>query len=398
MRVFFLLFFSVFVLHAQTIELEEIVQKLRSEHPMAKAIQALEHAHHWQNRAVASGEPLALVAEGSYAKPDMQKSAYEYGVGIEKNIMHPDVKKQTLLSTKYENEADILQRKHTFALLENDVRSLYHESCLQMQSKEDYFAALRSYEILYSKKAKAYEYKEISKKELLMLQIELDRLRGEYKLHEHELQTAHDALNAKILLPSLQNRELSCRDMLPLVKEVTFDVQNTTLKEESFEKKILMQQSDFAKHDVLFDSFTLGAFYAQEMDREKFTLSLSLPLNFTSSYSEEKRTEALHKKSTLLHEKEEAILQKASDKVLFTRELQQNLQSIETHKAILQKYENELMPLLKSAYELGEDSVSEYILGQREFLRLKGEFADSLKKYYKTLFQLYGVLQTKDEL
>ncbi|MEK6658594.1 MAG: hypothetical protein AABY36_02805, partial [Campylobacterota bacterium] len=65
-------------------------------------------------------------------------------------------------------------------------------------------------------------------------------------------------------------------------------------------------------------------------------------------------------------------------------------------KSMVEKYENELMPLVKSAYALGEDSAIEYLLSQRELLRLKEELATQHKKYYETLFKLYSVLQIKE--
>lgn len=73
--------------------------------------------------------------------------------------------------------------------------------------------------------------------------------------------------------------------------------------------------------------------------------------------------------------------------------LSQNFQDTSTLESIVQRYENELMPLIESAYRLGEDSAIEYLLGRQEMWKLKKELTQDQKKYYRTLFELYGVLE-----
>lgn len=392
---FFLLVCSLF-LHATTLSLDEILQKLKHEHPTAKSIQSLEYANNSQNKAVSSREALGFFAEGTYAKPTLDKSGYEYGVGVEQKFMHPSVKKSTIEYVKYQNEAEILSLKHDFALLENEVRLLYHINCLNQKNIEQYKESFLAYEALYMKKEKSYKYGEISKKELLVLQIELDRLKNEYKLYENEVKISRDNLQSKILLPLFKDKELSCKDIKPVTKEFDFDIKDETLDEQSLSKKIQSLQSDFDRYNAPFDSFALGASYKNELDTDRFTVALSVPLNFTTSINEESRAAALHKKSAAQYEKESLKLQKASNTEALKKELAQSFESITAQKAMVEKYENELMPLVKSAYALGEDSAIEYLLSQRELLRLKEELTAQHKKYYETLFKLYSVLQIKE--
>lgn len=392
---FFLLVCSLF-LHATTLSLDEILQKLKHEHPTAKSIQSLEYANNSQNKAVSSREALGFFAEGTYAKPTLDKSGYEYGVGVEQNFMHPSVKKSAIKSAKYASDAEILSLKHDFALLENEVRLLYHINCLNQKNIEQYKKSFLAYEALYMKKEKSYKYGEISKKELLQLQIELERLKNEYKFYENEVKISRDNLQSKILLPFFKDKELSCKDIKTVTNELPFNDAQESLQEQSLNKKIQSLQSDFDRYNSPFDSFALGASYKNELDADKFTVALSVPLNFTTSINEESRAAALHKKSAAQYEKEGIKLQKASNAEALKKELAQSFESITAQNAMVEKYENELMPLVKSAYALGEDSAIEYLLSQRELLRLKEELAAQHKKYYETLFKLYSVLQIKE--
>lgn len=398
MKIILSLFIAVFSLNAATITLEEILLKLKNEHPLAKSIESLKEAHGPQNRAAGLNEPLEFSAGGAYAKPDADKAGYEYSVGVAQNIMHPDAKKGAMQSLRYQNESEVLELEHDFFLLRQEVKLLYHVNCLNQKNILQYRDSFLAFEKFYEKKKRAYEYGELSKKDLLLLEIELDRIKAEYKLYENEVNISRDNLESKTLLPFFREKELSCKDTMPIIKELHFDYENKTLLEQSLDKKILTYQSDFERYNVSFDSFTLGAAYENELDMDKFVFSLSMPLNFTNSFNEENRAAALHKKSAVMHEKEGTRLQKSSHAEALKKELVQDYENITAYQAMAQKYENELMPLVRSAYDLGEASVIEYLLSQRELLGIKKELIEHYKKYYETLFRLYSVLQTKENL
>ncbi|MDY0122687.1 TolC family protein [Sulfurimonas sp.] len=398
MKIVFSLLIAAFSLNAATITLDAILQRVKDEHPLSKSIKSLKEAHSSQNRASELNEPLEFLAAGAYAKPDTEKAGYEYSVGLEQNIMHPGAKKGAARSVKYQNESEILELENDLFVLRQEVKFLYHVNCLNQKNTLQYMDSFLAFEKFYEKKKRAYEHGEISKKDLLALQIELERIRAEYKLYENEVNISRDNLESKALLPSLREDELSCKDTVPITKELQFDYEGETLLEQSIEKKILTYQSDYERYNVSFDSFTLGATYENELDTDRFVFSLSMPLNFTNSFNEDNRAAAMHKKSALMHEKEGVRLQKSSHAEALKKELVQNYENITAYQAMAQKYENELMPLVKGAYELGEGSVMEYLLSQRELTDLKKELIEHYKKYYETLFKLYSVLQTKEEL
>lgn len=396
MRLIFLLLICSAFLKASIINLDEILQKLKHEHPMAKSIKAYESAYRSENKAKSSREALVLSTDGTYAKPDLDKSGYEYGIGIEQSFMNPSVKDSISKSARYKSDADILNLKREFLLLENDVRFLYHINCLDKKAIEQYKVSYLSFKTLYTKKEKAYQYGEISKKELLQLQIELDRLKSEYKHIENEEKTSRNNLQSKILLPIFEGSELSCKDTYLVTQNLPLSNSEESFQEESINKKIKSAESEFNQYNTLFDSYTVSASYLNEIDTKRFVVGLSIPLNFTSSINEESRAAALYKKSALEYEKQGLKLKKVSDIELLQKKLLQSFQDIKLVTSMLKKYEDELMPLIERGYRLGEDSAIEYLLSQRELWMHKKDLIQHHKNYYEMLFKLYSVLEIKD--
>ncbi|MCW8895179.1 TolC family protein [Sulfurimonas sp.] len=396
MRLILLILITSVLVKASTISLDEILQKLRYEHPVSKSIKAYEALYKADNKAKSSREALQLITDGSYAKPDLDKFGYEYSIGVEQKFMNSSVKESLSKSARYQSDAEILNLKHDFLLLENDVRLLYHLNCLDKQAIEQYKASYLSFKTLYTKKEKAYKYGEISKKELLQLQIELDRLNSEYKHIENEEKTSRNNLQSKILLPIFEESVLSCKDTYAVTEKLVINNNEISLQVKSLNKKIKSAQSDFNQYDSIFDSYTLFAAYQDEIDTKRFVVGLSIPLNFTSPINEEKRAAAMHKKSALEYEKQGLRLERESKMKLLEKRLLQSYQNIESVKSMLNKYENELMPLIERGYRLGEDSAIEYLLSQREMWMYKKDLIQHHKNYYEMLFKLYSILEIKD--
>ena len=393
--ILFVLTCSMF-LQASSVSLDEILQKLKYEHPMAKSIKAYESAYNADNKAKSSREALQLTTDGIYSNPDLDKSGYEYTIGIEQHFINPSVKENISKSNRYQSDAQILDMKHDFLLLQNDTRLLYHLNCLDKKAIQQYKDSYLAFKTLYMKKEKAYNYGEISKKELLQLQIELERLKREFKNYENKEKISRNNLQSKILLSTFKKEILSCKDTYAVTEKLLFNNIDESMQETSLNKKIQSVNSDFSRYDTLFDSFTLSAAYQDEIDTKRFVIGLSVPLSFTSSLNEESRAAALHKKSALEYEKQGLKLKRESNIELLDKQLLQAFQDIELVTSMLKRYEDELMPLIERGYRLGEDSAIEYLLSQREMWMYKKELIQNYKYYYETLFKLYSVLEIKD--
>ena len=396
MKTLFFIFSCALYLQASAINLDDILQELKSKHPMAQSIKAYQETFDAQNRALTSRKALKFSAQGAYANPKLEASGYEYSLGLQQNFMHPGLKENALQSAHYQSDAKILTLKYNFLLLKNRVRLHYHLNCLDQKAIKQYKTSYEAFQSLYIKKEKAFSYGEISKKELLQLQIELDRLKNEYKHYKNEEKISRNNLQSIMLLADFEKHTLSCEDTYVIKEKLTLESSDIRLQEQSLNKKIQSLESTFNQFDTHFNSYTVSASYEEELDTDRFMLGISVPLNFTTEKNEDKRAAALHEKSALEYERQSLKLQKESDIKLLNRRLEQAFQDIKVLTSILKKYEDELMPLVERGYHLGEDSAIEYLLAKREIWEFKEELIEHYKNYYEVLFELYSALEIKD--
>lgn len=384
-----------YMLLASGITLDEILNKLKYEHPMAKSIKAYKSAYISDNKAKSSREAIVFNTDATLAKPDLDEDGYEYSVGLEQSFINPTVKANISKSFRYKNDAEILKLKNDFLLLKNDVGLLYHINCLDRKTTKQYKDAYLAFETLYTKKQKAYKYGEISKKEILQLKIELNRLKGNFKHYKNEEKKSRNNLQAKILLPVFKEEILSCTDIYEIKGKLLFSTTEESMQEQALNKRIQSVSSDFNRYDTLFDSFSVSAQYQNEIDTKRISVGLSLPLSFTSSINEENRAVAMYKQSALEHKKQAVKLKRESEIESLQNQLFQAYEDIELVSSMLKSYENELMPLIEMGYRLGEDSAIEYLLSKREMWMYKKNLIQNYKYYYETLFKLYSVLEIK---
>jgi hypothetical protein len=136
--------------------------------------------------------------------------------------------------------------------------------------------------------------------------------------------------------------------------------------------------------------------YDKELDIDRYTVGISVPLNFTSKKSEQERVAAMHENSAISFRYEQEMLEK---NVLFDKleaELIGAASTISTLRANLEGHKNTLLPLVYKSYTAGEVSALEYLLGRQQYHRLKQELYLEKKAYYHTLFELYSLSETKD--
>jgi len=395
MRVLFLFTFAISV-YASTISLEDILLRVKNEHPVVKSIDASKESYSAKNSALSSRRAVEFFVEGAKAKQNSQGHKSEFSIGFEQTFVNPSVLESRINAASYRSDAQLLKLKQDFLLLENNIRFFYHLNCLDKKSVQEYEALYSSFEKLYAKKEKAYKYGEISKKELLQLSLDLKRLKMEFDDYKREEKISRNTLQSKLQLISFDKEELLCDDMYKLTEKVATNVLKTTYEERIIEKNIKSVESDYKSFDALFENYSLSASYQNEIDTDRVMVGFSIPLNFTTTYNERKRAEALHKKSAFVYEKEALKLKKLFEREALEKALAQNFKKIETLSSILNQYENDLVPLIEREYRLGEDSVTEFLLSQRQIWLIKKELNQYNKSYYRYLFDLYSYLEIKE--
>jgi hypothetical protein len=201
------------------------------------------------------------------------------------------------------------------------------------------------------------------------------------------------------ILSGIKNADktvLSCRDMYPIRENVKLKENSFQLTKQAHQKRIQSTQAALERHSKPLDSITLSAQYDQEIDIDKYSIGVSIPLAFTSQRSEQERAAAMHQHSTLDLQYEQNMIEKKSILSELRSTLKSNALMTRSLKKNLNAYKKNLLPLIKKSYDLGESSVIEYLLNRQNYHQMKQELFSTQKAYYHTLFRLYTLSEMKD--
>jgi len=346
-----------------------------------------------KTRADTASSPFAIYAEGAKAVPDVGESGYEYAMGLSKNIKLGNIQIQERMSLDLMNQATTLEGEKNILNFRNTLKNMYHQHCLDLAKYRSINKSYADLLKLYKKKQKAYGYKEIAKTELMQIESEKNRLYAQVQ----ELKMLQEISKQKVLMMSRSNQKatLSCADMYPIRGDVT--LKNTfSLSKKVHDKRMESTKVRLERYSHGIESITISGQYGKEIDIDRYTIGVSMPLSFTSERSEQERAAALYKSSAMSYRYEHDMVEKKS----LLLELQSRLKSKATMVKILAKnyntYRKKLLPLVQKSYNLGETSVIEYLLNRQKLYTLNTELYAAKKAYYTTLFTLYTLSENKD--
>ena len=381
--------------YASTYTLNSILKSAGQNNTLSKALQQQNLALEAKNMADTASEPMALYGEGTKANPIIGKTGNEYVVGVSKKFMFGDIQEQEQKITRLSNQATLLEEERTLLNFKNGLKNIYHQHCLDMQNYRSFKQSYQEFVTLYKKKEKAYKYQEISKIELMQLEIEKNRL----YVHLEEMKMQQEISKQNLFMLSnityTASEKLSCKDMYPIRSQVKLG--NTfQLSTEAYEKRIQSTKETLDRYSNAVDSVDLIAQYSDELDIDKYSVGISVPLNFTSEKSEQERAAAMYRNSAISFKHEQAMTEKKSLLSQLQSYLKSNAFMVKTLKRNYQNYQKNLLPLIKKSYALGETSVIEYLLNRQKSYQLREEIYTTKKAYYNTLFKLYTLSEKKD--
>jgi len=351
-----------------------------------------------KNQADTASEAVQLFTTGARAHPkNGLDDGNEYSGGFSKKLYLGDTQKQEQSITRLANEARLLEASKGVLDFENGLKNLYHQHCLDRRNLKSFEQNYADFALLYKKKKKAYAYQEIAKTELVQLGIEKNKLFSKLQA----IKATQEISKLKLLMlthtAAQKNTSLSCVDMYPLRGSVSLDNKSFELSKEAYHKRIQSTQVALKRHAKAIDSVTLSAQYDNEIDIERYTVGVSVPLAFSSKKSEQERAAALYKNAALSLQYEQALLEKKSEAEALRAELKNTAMQIDALNSTLNTYKNTLLPLLKKSYDLKESSVVEYLLNRHSYYQLQQELFVMQKAYYQTLFTLYALSEIKDK-
>ena len=381
---------------ASTYTLNSILESMTHDDTLSKVLKQQSLALEAKNKADTASEPLEVFVEGTRANPFIGKSGNEYAVGVTKNIMLGSIQDDERKITRLSNQAYLLEEEKNILNFINTIKNIYHQHCLDQDNYRSSNRNHQDFKKLFQKKQKAYQYQEISKIELMQLEIEKNNLYTQLQEIKMRKETSKKNLLMLSNIAYNPDAKLSCQDMYPISANVKLE--NTfELSNEAHDKRVQSTHQALERYSNHIDSIGISAQYTEELDMDKYTVGLSIPLNFTSSKNEEERAAAMYENSAITLKHEQLIKEKTSLLIQLKSQLKNSVLTLKSLENNYRNYQQNLLPLMKKSYDLGEISVVEYILTKQRFYQFKEEIYNTKKSYYDTLFKLYTLSEKKDK-
>ncbi|MEA3455381.1 MAG: hypothetical protein U9R26_02630, partial [Campylobacterota bacterium] len=305
-------------LYASTYTLDKILKSAAQNSTLSEALKQETLALESKNRADTASDPLAVYGAVTKAYPHSERggdeyfgSRNEYTAGVSKKFMLGDIQAQEQKITRLSNQATLLEKEKGLLNFKNGLKNTYHQHCLDRQNQKSFNQSYQEFVRLYKKKEKAYQYDEISKTELMQLEIEKNRLYAQLQEMEMRQEISKQNLFMLSRVYAAPSTQLSCRDIYPIKTQLrlgdTFE-----LSKEAYQKRIESTQATLKRYSNRVESVDLIAEYSEEIDVDKYTIGLAIPLTFTSKRSEHERAAAMYQNSTIALRYEQEMREKRS--------------------------------------------------------------------------------------
>jgi len=278
--------------------------------------------------------------------------------------------------------------------IENWLKDLYHQQCLDSAYVANSQEAYQIFSELYDKKQVAFRQGEISKTELLQIELERDRLQIELYSSTRGERLSKELLLSLTELP--RDSSLSCVDIYPIRAEIDLAEDGFKISKEAYSRRVDGINIGLKRYNQKIDRLELVGGYTRELDSDIFTVGVSIPLNFTSDAPKYAKASLKYKSQALELEHEQKINQKSFEVRELYQKLKQDALMVEAKRRNIQDYRDRLLPMVKKSYEYGESSVIEYLLSQQRLYSMEKELLDIKRDYYHRLFKLYTVAERKD--
>lgn len=318
----------------------------------------------------------------------------EYAVGISQELNHPFANKSKTVDAK--TKAIELGASHTLDMLSLDIAKTYHQACISKDMSKSLQRLYDEQNEGFLKLQRAYTLGEISKKELLFNKLDLATTKRSVTTYKRAYMTDLSSLNEAV--DNLEITDLECNDLAKITKTIELkQVQDHALiKEISYEQSAT--KSSYNLYNSSFSSLGYELLYEKELDTERYTFGVSLPLDFLSSKAQTQRAELLYKDASLVAKKDALI-----------REIQSQIegsnQRLNTLYEELIVLDEEILPmslelkdLAKKSLKEGHSSVLEYLDATRSYSKITLELQEIKKEYYNELFELYKRADMREKL
>jgi len=377
---------------ATTVGLEALLTNAQQAQKISKMIEHEFSALESKSLADTETAPLTLGHRLLRSVSPIQ-SGFEHEIALSKEFKLGNVQALERKANRLNNEAQTLEEEKLLVRFSNRLKNAYHQYCLDQTYGSAFQKKYEAFALLYEKKKKAYVQDEIAKTELL--QIELEKGSLEAKLHNF-MQKIEDEKKQLLLYGSFsENDEVSCQEMYPLSADFLVNENSFELTQKAYEKRIESRQTALKRQSNKIDSIEVSTGYLRELERDVYSVSVSIPLNFLSNKSEYERAALMHESSALSVQNEQLLTQKKYELKALQSKLNRTYASIKSQQQSIETFNQKLLPLMEKSYKYGESSVVEYLLSQQQLSDKEEALLEKKKGYYETLFTLYNISEKR---
>jgi outer membrane protein TolC len=378
MKKMILLPLSVSIMFAQSVSLDEMIQNAKAPKLIEQHLQ--EERLSQASKALASTQSAPLSLDHSLARNNGKGiSGYEHGVGLSKEFILGDIQELERKRMGLESEAYLIEQQKTLIDVNNRLKNLYHQYCLDSDYLSTVQEAYDKFSLLSHKKRRAFEEGEISKTELLQIELESSRLQVELDKYGRQNSNEKRVLLSLTTLP--KEATLSCQDTFPIQETIAGRNEKLSLDQEAYQKRIESTQVGLKRYNQKVESVEVSMGYTKELENDIYTIALSIPLNFTSNKSEYEKAAILHQSSALSLRHEEQMLQRMQQIGTLEQQLSSRYLTIRAQEQNIENYKSNLLTMMKKSYDYGESSVIEYLLSQQKLYTLEQELLKEKKDY-----------------
>ena len=321
------------------------------------------------------------------------RNGFEYDVSFSKEFQLGDIQKLEQRSDRLESEATKLEQGKLLIGFSNRLKNSYHQYCLNQEYLGSFNEKYNRFSELLEKKKRAYEQDEISKIELVQIEQELQLLENRLHNIQTQVEDERQELLAQTTLPITDT--LSCEDVYPLRAEFIDERGAFELSKEVYNKRIESRQTALKRYGNNIESIEVSTGYLKEFERDAFTIGVSIPLNFSSKKSEYERASLMEQTSALSSQNDELLTQKKYEMQQLKSKLKRLYQAVEGYELNIQRFKEQLLPLVHKSYTYGESSVVEYLLAQQQLSQKEALVLEKKREYYQTLFTLYNISEKR---
>jgi outer membrane protein TolC len=365
--------------------LAEILKSLKVSNK-AKSILEKTKSQIAQNELYATNEAPTLGATLSQAKDNVEQGS-EYSVGLSQRLTHPFAVSQKERGVEQLSKALEQETTHELHLLTLDVASKYHNACVSKEMRDKAIFLYEEQSKRVAQIQKAYELGEISKKDLLFNKLDLAKLHQNVNNYKRTYLSELAGLQERV--DNLAIKDIGCSDLLTPIRHVKLKPINEHDELKSIEYKMNSSKAFYGVNDSFVSSLGYEFLYEKELNTQRYTAGLTVPLDVLSSKKEKLRAEQLYMNSSLAFEKAslESEIQSSSNALVSKLEALYDELSLLRNEIV--PLNEELASLSKKAFDEGEGNIMEYLDATRSYsFNLLG-MLEVKKTYYNELFELY---------